>query len=150
MKKKMVVYCLLVSLVFIMTPLVSAVRNIEGQSPVVNINYEQQSVAMDEKQGVSIRNGYLLLLVFVYTPGQGVSPYAGANITARSLFHSYNGTTDSNGVCVMKVHAPLLREKLFFIKVNIVSEDGHARSRIAFMSMKAWHIAYRIFLFANV
>jgi hypothetical protein len=150
MTKKIVVYCLLVSLVFIMTPLVSAMRSIEGQSPVVNINYEQQSVALDEKQGASIRNGYLLLLVFVYTPGQGVSPYAGANITARSLLHRYNGTTDSSGVCVIKVRAPLLREKVFFIKVSVVSEDGHARSRIAFMSMKAWHIAYRIFLFANL
>jgi hypothetical protein len=150
MKKKMVVYCLLVSLVFIMTPLVSAVRSIEGQSPIVNINHEQQSLAMDEKQGASIRNGLLLLLVFVYTPGQGVSPYVGANITAKSLLHRYNGTTDSNGVCVIKVHAPLLREKVFFIKVSVVSGDGHARSRIAFISMKAWHIAYRIFLFASV
>jgi hypothetical protein len=150
MKKKMVVYCLLVSLGFIMTPLVSAVHSIEEPLPIVNINYEQQSVAMDEKQGASIRNGYILLLVFVYTSGQGVSPYAGANITARSLFHRYNGTTDSNGVCLIKVRAPLLREKFFFIKVSVVSGDGHARSRIAFMSMKAWHMAYRIFLFANL
>lgn len=146
----MVAYCLLVSLVFVMTPLASAVQSIEGQSPVVNINHEQQSIAMDEKQGASLRNGYLLLLVFIYTPGQGVSPYTGANITARSLFHHYNGTTDSDGVCLIKIHAPLLREKLFFIKVSIVNEDGHARSRIAFMSMKAWHIAYQIFLFANL
>ena len=150
MKKKMVAYCLLVSLVFIMTPLVSAVQSIERQAPVVNIHYGQQSVAIDEKQGLSLRNGYILLLVFIYTRGQGVSPYTGANITARSLLHNYNGTTDSNGVCLIKVHAPLLREKLFFIKVSIISTDGHARSRIAFMSMKAWHIAYRIFLFANV
>jgi hypothetical protein len=150
MKKKMVVYCVLVSLVFLMTPLVSAVHSIQEQSPIVNINSEQQSVALDEKQGASIRNGYLLLLVFIYTPGQGLSPCAGANITARSLFHRYNGTTDTSGVCVMKVKAPWLREKFFFIKVNIISEDGHARSRIAFMSMRAWHLAYRIFLFANL
>ena len=145
----MIVYCLLVSLVFMMTPLVSAVRGVECQSTILNKTIDSQSLFTEETQGPSLRNGYLLLLVFIYTPGQGVSPYIGANITAKSLFHRYNGTTDNNGVCVIKVHAPLLRERLFFIKVSIVSADAHARSRIAFMSMKAWHIAYRIFLFAN-
>jgi len=149
MKKKMVVCCVLVSMVFIMTPLVSAIRSIDGQSAAVNMKAVQQSIATDETQSSSIRNGYLLLLVFVFTPGQGVSPYTGANITARSLFHRYNGTTDTNGACVLKVQAPLLREKVFFVKVSIVKENGQERSRIAFMSMKAWHLAYRIFLFAN-
>jgi hypothetical protein len=146
MKKKIVIYCLLVGLVFVMTPLVSAVQSIQGQSTLLKPSLEQQSLAIDEKQGSSIRNGYLLLLVFKYTPGQGVSPYAGANITARSLLHHYNGTTDNNGVCVIKMQAPLLREKLFFIKVTIVSGDRTV-SRIAFMPMRAFHIAYKVFLF---
>jgi hypothetical protein len=133
-----------------MTPLVSAVRNVESQSTLINKTLDNKILSTKETQEPSLRNGLILLLVFSYTPGQGVSPVVGANITARSLLHSYNGTTDSNGVCVIKVHAPLLREKVFFIKVSIVSTDGHARSRIAFMSMKAWHLAYRIFLFANI
>ena len=149
MKKKLVVFCVLASLVFIMTPLVSAVQTIEGQSSILNLKDMQQRVIKDETQRLSLRNGYILLLVFVYTPGQGVSPYVGANITARSLFHHYNGTTDTSGVCVIKVRAPLLRDRFFFIKVNIINESGHARSRIAFMSMRAWHLATRIFLFAN-
>jgi hypothetical protein len=149
MKKKMVVYCFLISLVFIVTPLGSAVQSIEGQTPIMNINHQQQSLAMDEKQYASLHNGYLLLLVFIYTPGQGISPYAGANITAKSLFHRYNGTTADNGVCMIKLRAPLLRDRLFFIKVSIINQAGHTRSRIAFVSMKAWHFAYRIFLFAN-
>jgi hypothetical protein len=149
MKKKMIGFCLFASLVFLMTPFVSAVQSSDEQSYGMNLMSQQQSIAMDEKQGASIRNGYLLLLVFIYNPGQGVSPYTGANITARSLFHRYNGTTDTSGVCVMKVQAPLLRDRFFFVKVNIINENGHERSRIAFISMRAWHIAYRIFLFAN-
>ncbi len=149
MKKKMVICCVLMSLVFLMTPLVSAVQHIDSQSLLQTIDHEQ-SVPSGEKQGSSIRNGYLLFLVFVYTPGQGVSPCAGANITARSLLHRYNGTTDSSGACVLKVKAPLLRERVFFIRVSIVNGNGQTRSRIALMSMKAWHLAYRLFLFADI
>ena len=150
MKKKMVVYCVLVSLVFILTPLASAGQHIQGVSPGVNLSDAQQRVSVGNPPEPSLRNGLLLVLVFMYTPGQGIGPFAGANITAKSLFHKYNGTTDANGVCLLKVHAPWLREKLFFVKVSIINQAGHARYRIAFLTMKAWHLAYRIFLFANI
>ena len=149
MKKKMVVLCLLVILVFIMTPFVSAVKSVGNQSTIVTETNGSQTLSIEETPEHSLRNGYLLLLVFAYKPGQGMSPVAGANITARSIFHRYNGTTDSSGVCVIKVRAPLLRDRFFFIKVSVINTDGQTHSRIAFMSMRAWHIATRIFLFAN-
>ena len=141
---------MLVSLIFVTTPLATAAQNIEGLSLSMNLGYAQQSAAIEEKQEPLLRTGYLLLVVLVYTPGQSLTEYKGANITARSLFHKYNGTTDDNGVCMIKVSAPFLHERVFFVKASIVNKDGNTRSRIALISMKAWHLAYRIFLFANI
>jgi hypothetical protein len=85
-------------------------------------------------------------LVFAFTPGQGIHPYKGANITARGLFHSYNGTTDEKGVCVLKVHAPFFRTKLYFVKVSIISHN-RVVTKIAFLHTRALRLAYEGFLF---
>jgi len=146
MKKKIVVCCLLVSLALVATPLVSAFRTFEGQSTVWNTDFERKSSAIDENQVSSLGSGYLLFLVLTFTPGQGIHPYQGANVTAGNLFRSYNGTTNEKGVCVITVKAPLFREKLFFVKVSIISHD-RVVSKIAFIYMKAFQIASKVFLF---
>lgn len=146
MKKKIVACCLLISLLLVVTPLVSAIETFEGQPTILQKDIKEQRIALNEKQPSSLGNGYLLFLVFAFTPRQGISPYKGANVTAKSLFHSYNGTTDANGVCIFKVQAPLLREKLFFLKVSIIS-NNRVISRIAFIHMKALQISYKTFLF---
>jgi len=146
MKMKIVVCCLVVVLALVATPFVSAFRTFEGLSPVKKTDFETQSTLIDEKQVSSLGSGYLLFLVFTFTPGQGFNPYQGANVTARSILHFYNGTTDEKGICVFKVNAPLFRENLYFVKVSIVSQN-RTISKMAFIHMKALQIAYKGFLF---
>lgn len=146
MKKKIVACCLLLNLLLVLTPLVSALGMSEEQPTILQKDIKEQSIALKGKQASSVGNGYLLFLVFSFIPGEGISPYKGANVTARGLFHSYNGTTDDKGVCIFKVQAPLLREKLFFVKVSILSHN-RVISRIAFIHLKALQISYKGFLF---
>lgn len=146
MKKKIVVCCLLVTIALVAMPMVSAFRTFEGQSTIWETNFETQSTLIKEKQVSSLGNGYLLFWVFSYSPGQGINPYQGANVSARSLFHFYNGTTDEKGICVLKVNAPLFRENLYFVKVSIVSHN-HTHSKRAFIHMRALQVEYKESLF---
>jgi hypothetical protein len=145
MKKKIMACCLLINLFLVAIPATAQV-SLETQPIISKRDIKDQAIAPNERQTSPIRTGYLLLLVFTYSFGKGISPYQGANVTVKSLFHSYNGTTDENGVCAVKVQAPLLREKTFFVKVSIVRNDRVVSKR-AVISMQALEIAYRSFLF---
>jgi hypothetical protein len=90
--------------------------------------------------------GYLLIHVSVYTPGEGLHPYNGANISVKGLFYKYNGQTDELGDCLFQLHAKLFRPKLYFIKVSIPPEDW-LHTKINSIYIQAGQIVYKDFLF---
>jgi hypothetical protein len=144
MKKIGIIYCFLLSLILIATPLISATGLPKNsfQAPAGDVQLSDSG----EGQPSAIGGGYLLLLVFTYAPGKGINPYQGANITVRGLFHSYNGTTDQNGICLLKVRSPLLHEKIYFVKTSIIS-NNRTISRHAVLEIRGPRISYKGFLF---
>lgn len=133
MKKNKVVFGVLFLLLLVL-PLVSA----SGIPPEEKSN--EDPVAPLEL------TGYLLIHVSVYTPGEGLHPYMGANISVKGLFHKYNGQTDERGDCLFQLHSRLFRPKLYFIKVSIPPADL-LHTKINSMYMQTGQIVYRDYLF---
>ncbi len=93
--------------------------------------------------------GYLLIHVSVYTPGEGLHPFTGANISVKGLFHQYSGQTDERGDCLFQLHSRLFRPKLYFIKVTIPPAD-FLHTKFNTMYMQTGQIVYRDYLFVSL
>jgi hypothetical protein len=146
MKKKIMVFCFFVVAVLLALPVVSSLRVVSEQQPLTTSAVETQNCDVQEKPVPVVLTGYLLIHVSVYTPGQGLHPYAGANISVKGLFFSYNGQTDAQGDCLFQVHTKLLRAKLYFIKVSIPPGDL-LHTKINSLYVQSRQIVYKDFLF---
>jgi len=146
MKKKIVVFCFFIVAVLLVLPVVSSLSVVSEQQPLTTSAVEKQNCDVQEKSVPVVLTGYLLIHVSVYTPGQGLHPYAGANISVKGLFFSYNGQTDEQGDCLFQVHTKLLRAKLYFIKVSIPPGDL-LHTKINSIYVQSRQIMYKDFLF---
>jgi hypothetical protein len=146
MKKKIVVFCLFAVIILMVLP----------AAPTLAIPTKQQlsqdcevAPAIDSKQATldsPLFTGYILISVYTYTPGLGIRPYQGANITIRGLFYRYSGETDETGDCLFKVHTNLFRTKKYFVRVSIPPGDWLHTKRISFY-LEPRQIVYKEFLF---
>jgi hypothetical protein len=107
---------------------------------------ETQLNSVHEPENPLELTGYLLIHVSVYTPGEGLHPFLGANITVKGLFYKYTGQTDERGDCLFQLHSRLFRPKLYFIKVSIPPEDW-LHTKINSMYIQTGQIVYRDYLF---
>jgi hypothetical protein len=115
--------------------------------PVVSVSGIDVNQKSSEESTTPLElTGYLLLHVSVYTPGEGLHPFLGANITVKGLFYKYAGQTDERGDCLFQLHSRLFRPKLYFIKVSIPPEDW-LHTKINSMYIQAGQIVYRDYLF---
>ena len=130
-KNTMICGCILMLMVL---PIVSASGNGVDQKPS-----EESATPVELK-------GYLLIHVSVYTPGEGLHPYMGANISVKGFFYKYSGQTDERGDCLFQLHSRLFRPKLYFIKVSIPPADL-MHTKINSMYMQTGQIVYRDYLF---
>ena len=133
MKKNKVIFGVLFLLLLVL-PLVSA------SGMPLDQKSNENSVAPLEL------TGYLLIHVSVYTPGERLHPYMGANISVKGFFHKYTGQTDERGDCLFQLHSRLFRPKLYFIKVSIPPADL-LHTKINSMYMQTGQIVYRDYLF---
>ncbi len=146
MKKKIMICCFFVLTVLMVLPVVSSLSLVSEQQPLTTSAVEKQNCDAQEKPVPVVLTGYLLIHVSVYTPGEGLHPYAGANISVKGLFFSYNGQTDEQGDCLFQVHTKLLRAKLYFIKVSIPPGDL-LHTKINSIYIQSRQIVYKDFLF---
>jgi hypothetical protein len=146
MRKKIVVYCVLMITTLMMVPMVSSYSLVADQQAFFDRENEKQQSEMQEPSGPTEITGYLLIHVSVYTPGEGLRPYEGANISVRGLFYSYNGQTDEKGDCLFQVHTHLFRAKRYFVKVGIPPENW-LHTKIFSIFVEPWEVIYRNVLF---
>jgi hypothetical protein len=146
MKKKIMVFCFFVLMALMILPVVSSYRVVSEQKSSTTSAGEKQQCEVKEKPARVVLTGYLLIHVSVYTPGEGLHPYAGANISVKGLFFSYNGQTDEQGDCLFQVHTKLIRAKLYFIKVSIPPGDL-LHTKINSIHIQSRQIVYKDFLF---
>ncbi len=132
--KKIGVVCSVLFLMLMVLPVVS----VYGMVP-------EQKTTEDSSAPLEL-TGYLLIHVSAYTPGQGLHPYMGANISVKGLFHQYSGQTDDRGDCLFQLHSRLFRPKLYFIKVTIPPADL-LHTKFNTMYMQTGQIVYRDYLF---
>jgi hypothetical protein len=149
MKKKIVVFCFFVLMVLMVLPVVSSYSVVSERQPFMASSVEKQDSGVQEKPVPMVLTGYLLAHVSVYTPGEGLHPYAGANISVKGLFFSYNGETDERGDCLFQVHSKLFRAKLYFIKVSIPPGDW-LHTKINSIHIQPHQIVYKDFLFIKL
>ncbi|MCU0850414.1 MAG: hypothetical protein MUC80_03955 [Candidatus Thermoplasmatota archaeon] len=115
--------------------------------PVVSVSGYNVDQKPSEESATPVElKGYLLIHVSVYTPGEGLHPYMGANISVKGFFHKYTGQTDERGDCLFQLHSRLFRPKLYFIKVSIPPADL-LHTKINSMYMQTGQIVYRDYLF---
>jgi hypothetical protein len=149
MRKKIVLYCFFVMLLLECLPVVSSEHFVtEQQDPML---FTDDSVSPDvvRTPNPAEITGYLLIHVAVYTPGEGLQPYVGANISVNGLFYKYSGQTDEQGDCLFQVHSRLLRAKLYFIKVSIPPDDW-LHTKINTFYIQSRQIVYRNYLFIEL
>jgi hypothetical protein len=146
MKKKIMMVSLLALMLLVVAPVASAGAPITEQSVGTRAAIAQQTDTGSGTPAGVLRTAYLIVFALTFTPGSGVQPYQGAEIRVRSLFHSYNGTTDEKGLHLFAVRTSFLREKAFFVSVKITIGD-HVAKRTAFLHLRSWQIAYKTFLF---
>ncbi len=146
MKKNRVLCCLFVFMMLMVLPVVSSSTVVSEQEPAVASVVEQHTSDLQDTAAPLMLTGYLLIHVSVYTPGEGLHPYMGANISVKGLFYKYNGQTDEKGDCLFQVHTRLLTTKLYIIKVSIPPEDW-LHSKINSIYMQSGQIVYKDFLF---
>ena len=149
MKKKIVVFCFFVLMVLMVLPVVSSGNVISERQPFMVSAVEKQDSNIQEKPMPLGLIGYLLIHVSVYTPGEGLHPYEGANISVKGLFFSYTGQTDERGDCLFQVHTKLFRAKLYFIKVSIPPGDW-LHKKINSIYIQPQQIVYKDFLFVKL
>jgi hypothetical protein len=146
MKKKILGFCFFIVLMLMVLPVVSSYPLVSPQQSSQVSAVETQSCTEPAAPTSFELTGYLLIHVSVYTPGEGLHPYDGANITIKGLFHQYNGKTDDKGDCLFQLHSRLFRPKLYFIKVTIPPEDW-MHTKINSMYIQTGQIVYRDYLF---
>lgn len=146
MKKKIMVFCFFVITVLMVLPVVSSYSVESEQQAFMASAVEKQNSAAKEKPVPAELTGYLLIHVSVYTPGEGLHPYMGANISVRGFLFRYSGVTDERGDCLFQVHAKLFRAKRYFIKVSIPPEDW-LHTKINSIYIQPRQIVYKDFLF---
>ena len=146
MRKKRVAYCVFMITMLMTVPVVSSYSLVTDQQAFFTRGIETQQPEAQEPSGPTEITGHLLIHVSIYTPGEGLSPYEGANITVRGLFHSYKGQTDEKGDCLFQVHTRLFRAKRYFIKVSIPPENW-LHTKIISIFVEPWEVIYRDFLF---
>jgi len=147
MKKKIMMFSLFALGLLVIAPLASAGTPITEQQSIGTgaAVVQQGDTGAGTPAGV-FRTAYLIVFALTFTPGAGVQPCQGAEVRVRSLFHSYNGTTDEKGLHLFAVHTSFLREKAFFVSVKMTIGD-HVAKRTAFLHLRSWQIAYKTFLF---
>jgi hypothetical protein len=146
MKKKIEFLCFFVITMLMVLPVASAYSLVAEQQPLMSSGVETQDSNVQEEPVPAEITGYLLIHVSVYTPGEGLHPYMGANISVKGFFFSYSGKTDEQGDCLFQVHTHLLRVKRYFIKVSIPPEDW-LHTKINSLFIQRGQIVYRDFLF---
>ncbi|HWR27757.1 MAG TPA: hypothetical protein VN377_04905 [Candidatus Thermoplasmatota archaeon] len=146
MKKKIVVFCFFVLMVLMILPVVTSYCVVSERQPFMARVSEKQDSDVQEKPVPMELIGYLLIHVSVYTPGEGLHPYVGANISVKGFFFSYNGQTDERGDCLFQVHTKLFRAKLYFIKVSIPPGDW-LHKKLNSIYIQPQQIVYKDFLF---
>jgi hypothetical protein len=146
MKKKIMLFCFFVLAVLMVLPAVSSYSTVSEQQPSLASAVEKKNSDVKENPVPAVLTGFLLIHVSAYTPGQGLHPYMGANISVKGLFFSYNGQTDERGDCLFQVHSKLFRAKLYFIKVSIPPEDW-LHTKINSIYIEPRQVVYKDFLF---
>jgi len=146
MKKKNLIFCLFAVLVLTVLPVVSSSTTITEPRAVQKTDVEKIISQVEEKPAPAELTGYLLVHVIGWQLGSGFQPYPGANVSARGFLYSYNGTTDENGDCLLRLHANLLRTKMYFLKVSIVSNERVVTRRTSIF-IGPRDIVYKEFLF---
>ncbi|MBN1860890.1 MAG: hypothetical protein JW840_05460 [Candidatus Thermoplasmatota archaeon] len=146
MKKKIIFFCYIAVTGLLVLPSISAISTSTEQGFVQDAVTSMQIQGEQESLDSPLFTGYLLFQVLTYTPGIGIRPYAGANITVKGFFYSYSGQTDESGDCLFKVHTNLIRMKKYFIKVSIPPGDWLHTKRISLL-LEPREIYYKDFLF---
>lgn len=146
MKKKIIIFCFLMITMLMVLPMASSYCLVTERQPFVASGFEKQLYEAKEKSVPSKISGYLLIHVSVYTPGEGVHPYEGANISVRGLLRSYQGTTDERGDCLFHVYTHLFRAKRYVMKVSIAPDDW-LHTKINSLFIEPREIVYKDFLF---
>jgi hypothetical protein len=146
MKKKIMIFSLLALALFVVAPFASAGSPVTEQPLTQEITVDQYGDSRTVAPSGLFRTAYLVVFVLTFTPGSGVQPCQGAEVRVRSLFHSYNGTTDDKGLHLFAVHTSFLREKTYFVSVKMTIGD-HVAKRTAFLHFRSWQIDYKTFLF---
>jgi hypothetical protein len=149
MKKKIAVFCFFVLMVLMVLPMVSSYSVVSDQQPFMVSSVQNQNSDVQEKPVPLGLIGYLLIHVSVFTPGEGLHPYEGANISVKGFFFSYAGQTDERGDCLFQVHTKLFRAKLYFIKVSIPPGDW-LHKKINSIYIQPQQIVYKDFLFIKL
>ncbi len=146
MKKKILGFCFFIMIVFMVLPVASSYpMGSSLQSAPSSLVQTQSSNEQETPMPLEL-TGYLLIHVSVYTPGVGLHPYDGANITIKGLFYQYSGRTDDKGDCLFQLHSRLFRPKLYLIKVTIPPEDW-MHTKINSLYIQTGQIVYRDYLF---
>lgn len=146
MKKKIVVFCIFAVMLLVTLPVLSSAAAEKEQQLVRFANSELHN---DEATGTfdsPLLTGYILINVMTWTPGVGIHPYEGANISVKGLFYSYSGETDESGDCLFKVRTNLFRPKNYHMKVSIPPGNWFHTRRTSFFIMPR-QIAFKEFLF---
>jgi hypothetical protein len=145
MKKQQVLLCLAAVVLLVILPIGGATSTVQNQ-----LKSQTNSQKSEEMEHVffdsPLFTGYLLIHVYTYSPGVGIEPCVGANVTARGLLYSYQGQTDDSGDCLLQVHTNLFRAKRYMVKVSIEPGDWlHTRRISVFLQPR--QIMYKEFLF---
>ena len=146
MKKKIIFFCYIAVTVLLILPSISVISISTGERVVMHTITSMKNKGEQESLESPLFTGYLLFQVLTFTPGVGIRPYAGANITVKGLFFTYSGQTDESGDCLFKVHTNLIRMKKYFIKVSIPPGDWLHTKRISLL-LEPREIYYKDFLF---
>ncbi len=146
MRKKIGVCCLLGILLIVCLPVVSSDSLMMKQTSHALPGDELSLSDNQVTSSAPVLTGYLLIHVSVYTPGQGMHPFVGANISVKGLFYKYNGQTDDQGDCLFQLHTKLFRTKLYFIKVSILPGDL-LHTKINSLYIQSRQVVYKDFLF---
>jgi hypothetical protein len=147
MKKKIIIFSLFSLMTLLVPSFASAYGTFSEQPQMMKTAVEQQrNIGTEKKSEARLGTAYLAISVIAYTPGLGIYPCPGANIHIKGLFYSYNETTDENGFLIFEVHAPLFRQKLYFITINLTTPD-RVLKRLDFVSLRAQQIYSREYIF---
>jgi hypothetical protein len=145
MKKHHVLLCLAAVVLLVTLPIGEATSTVQNQSML-----QKSSQQSDESEQVffdsPLFTGYILIHVYTYSPGVGIAPCVGANVTARGFLYSYQGQTDDSGDCLLQVHTNLFRAKRYVVKVSVEPGDWLHTRRITVL-LQPRQILYKEFLF---